>query len=301
AVAVDAHYGALREAGVDFGPSFRSLIGLWRGQREAVGRVRLAEAVSEGRDGYQIHPALLDGCFQVLGAAIEPVGSGDAAGGAYLPMSVERLHLRARAGGEVWSHARVRPGATGDTVVADIRLYDAGGRVVADLTGLRLVRATAEALRRAAQPAIGEWLYEVAWRPKALGEEKGRGSAGRWLLFADGAGLGDGLARRWAERGEKVIVVVPGSAYELLNAARAQVDPARPEDFRRLLRDVADAPLLGVVHLWSLEAPEGETTEALRQAAALGCGSLLHLVQALQETKGAERPRVWVVTRGAQP
>src|SRR5262249_39978872 len=37
------------------------------------------------------------------------------------------------------------------------------------------------------------------------------------------------------------------------------------------------------------------------EAQILGCGSVLHVVQALTSTGGGELPRLWLVTRGAQP
>src|SRR5207237_577494 len=56
-------------------------------------------------------------------------------------------------------------------------------------------------------------------------------------------------------------------------------------------------------HLWSLDAPLAEQagTTGLDQAQRLGCISALHLVQVLARSARGEEPRVWLVTRGAQP
>ncbi len=65
----------------------------------------------------------------------------------------------------------------------------------------------------------------------------------------------------------------------------------------------ADRPRCrGVIHLWSLDAstPEETTGAALNSAAALGCGSVLLLVQALARLDSADPPRLWMMTRGAQ-
>jgi acyl transferase domain-containing protein len=210
-VAVEAHYEALRVAGIEFGPSFRGMAGLWRGEGEALGRVRLPQAL-EGTGGYQMHPAQLDACVQVVGAAAWGQGGGGEPPGVYLPVSLERLRVHAPGGSEVWSHVRLR-GGEGDerpTLVGDLRLFDEGGQLVAELEGLSLRRATPEALHRAVEPPSAEWLFEVAWRPQPLaGEATGEAVArtGKWLVLADHGGLGEELARRWRERGEPALVV----------------------------------------------------------------------------------------------
>ena len=64
---VAAFYRARAEAGIHLGPSFRTLQVLWAGNGEAVGEVVLPETVSNS--GIDLHPILLDGCFQVFSAA----------------------------------------------------------------------------------------------------------------------------------------------------------------------------------------------------------------------------------------
>ena len=86
---------------------------------------------------------------------------------------------------------------------------------------------------------------------------------------------------------------------------RFTIDPARPEDFERLLRYVygqRDLAYRGVVHLWNLDArfENGVELEALERAHAIGTGSVVHLAQALIKTGAAAPPRLWVVTEGAR-
>ena len=123
-------------------------------------------------------------------------------------------------------------------------------------------------------------------------------AAGRWLILGDRGGVGRSLAGRLEERGESSVLVEPGGPHA--------VDPTRPEDFRRLVAEAlgaGQAPCRGVVHLLALDAPLAEDApgEEVRAAEAAVCGSLLHLVQALATAAGSDLPRLWVVTRGAQP
>ena len=56
-----------------------------------------------------------------------------------------------------------------------------------------------------------------------------------------------------------------------------------------------------MLDLWSLDAEPTErlTLPGLERAQLLGCGSALHLVQALVKQKGPGAPPLWLVTRGA--
>ena len=57
-------YTALEELGFH-GPQFQTLVQVWRGQGEFVARLRLPSREENGR--YYIHPAVLDGLFQLVG------------------------------------------------------------------------------------------------------------------------------------------------------------------------------------------------------------------------------------------
>ncbi|HEY3997346.1 MAG TPA: beta-ketoacyl reductase, partial [Candidatus Xenobia bacterium] len=55
-------------------------------------------------------------------------------------------------------------------------------------------------------------------------------------------------------------------------------------------------PCRGVLHLWSLDAAD----EVFDEALLMGCGSALHLVQALGRAGWRDLPQLWLVTRGTQ-
>ena len=86
---VPAFYQAKAGVGIDLGPSFRTLENVWSRQGEALGEVALPGNLEQS--GPDVHPLLLDGCFQVLAAARNPGGVDD--GVTYLPFGWERLSL----------------------------------------------------------------------------------------------------------------------------------------------------------------------------------------------------------------
>ena len=101
---VPAFYRAKAAVGIDLGPSFRTLGRVWSRQGEALGEVCFPEA--QGANGLDVHPLLLDGCFQVMGAARNPGGGDD--GITYLPFGWERLWLADRLPDRLLCHVRMR-------------------------------------------------------------------------------------------------------------------------------------------------------------------------------------------------
>ncbi len=78
---------------------------------------------------------------------------------------------------------------------------------------------------------------------------------------------------------------------------------AERADFVRVLDAIAQegTPLLGVVHLWNLDAPQGtDDVAVIEPFQVIGCASAVALVQALAGQERARMPRLTIVTRGAQ-
>ncbi len=146
----------------------------------------------------------------------------------------------------------------------------------------------ARSLTAAAGLACSEQVF-LAQTPQATA------SPGRWLIFADAAGLGEQLATGLAAQGAEPVLVWPGTAYRQIDAHRVEIDPADPAGYRQLVAQAA--ALAGVAHLWSLDASAALSTEAIHGATRQGCHSVLHLAQALVEQGLA--PRLWLITREA--
>src|SRR5208282_2133105 len=119
-------------------------------------------------------------------------------------------------------------------------------------------------------------------------------------------GVGEELAAVIDAAGGKSVVVAHGQSYECSDDTHFCIRPERPEDIRQLFEAVlarAQPICRAVVHLWSLDArlPEETTVTSLETAQTLGCGSVLQLVQELARVERHHSPRLWLITRGAQP
>ncbi|UQA57009.1 type I polyketide synthase [Polyangium aurulentum] len=302
-----AIHRAAEERGVQFGPTFRGMIALHRRDGEALAHVRLPEPVALTSADYNAHPALLDGCFQALGALgilRQSAAGGDAT---YLPTGMESFRVHRPAGASVWSHAVLRSAGEGsagerDTFEGDLVLVGDDGQPVIEVRGVRFKHFDGGGLR----DALDDWLYTVAWTPKGLASTAVEKPAepGRWLIFTDTQGVGQALSELLTARGERCVLAAPGSASGALAPGVHPLDPTRPVDFRQLLEGILTGggpPLRGVVFLWALDAPgPDQLTQARLQAAEdLVCVGAMHLVQALIHAGFRDMPRLWLVTRGA--
>lgn len=118
-----------------------------------------------------------------------------------------------------------------------------------------------------------------------------------WLLLADRGNVNQEVAQLLRSRGQRVVTLSPGSRFARIGPDHFQVSPEERADFARVLDPtVSGGEYAGIIHLWSLDFPNVQKASLhdLEATQALGCGSIVTLMQAAQGG-----PRVWVVTRGA--
>ena len=238
-VSIEDEYAALRAQGLEYGASFRGVTELWSGHEAALGVVDLPAAAGDPAS-FHLHPALLDACLHVLGPLLARLSGSSAGSHTYLPVTLDRVRVLRTPGSRVWSCATIRSTASGpqETVVADLSVFSETGELVAAIEGLHLKRATREALRRATQSTVSDWLYEVTWRPGvALAASDRHAPAGTWLVLSDGTAVSVETAQRLAEHDSRVVVAEPGSRYEVLSDTHVRLNPVAREDFDRLARE----------------------------------------------------------------
>ena len=166
-------YKARAATGIDLGPSFRTLGDIWARPGEALGEVSLPEGTSGSL--LDIHPLVLDGCFQVVAAARIQGSAEDET--TYLPFGWERLWLTT--GGlpeRVICHVRMSETSgtasaetdePAEVLSGELRIYAPDGVLLGGLDGYAIKRATRAALFSAIK-GVNDLLYEVVWRERPL-------------------------------------------------------------------------------------------------------------------------------------
>ena len=182
---------------VVLGPAFRPLQTIYFGPGEAIGDVVLPKDLEQS--GMDMHPILLDGCFQILMATRDQARR--AGKSTYMPFGWERLWLVELPPPHVVCHVRMRKSGAGveaiwndsaEVLKADLCIYAPDGEPIGGVEGFTMKRATRSAML-AAVTEVNDLLYEVAWRerPPAKGPEPARFLAGpatepdRTVLFSD--------------------------------------------------------------------------------------------------------------------
>jgi acyl transferase domain-containing protein/NADPH:quinone reductase-like Zn-dependent oxidoreductase/aryl carrier-like protein len=299
---IDGYYAELRSYGFEYGPAFKGVARLFRGESEHLGEVVLPREVLQDLDRYRFHPAALDACLQTMGRAA-PLTPGCT----YLPVAFGRVRVFGRPAPRMWSHVhRVR--TAGSSTFGSLRVFSDDGTVIAEVDDFE-ARTVREDRDQGLQD-VARLFHACRWvaappREPGDGARSDARAAGRWLVFGDGGGLGARLASALERCGGRPVLVARGAAFSARGQAHYLVRPGSAEDMSRLLD--AEFPggdvsaCRGIVHLWSLDLPSaGLPTEAdLCNHVPATCMSVVTLLQALMAREGDAAPRLWLVTRGA--
>ncbi|NEQ64996.1 MAG: acyltransferase domain-containing protein, partial [Symploca sp. SIO2D2] len=150
------HYQKFRDRGIDYGSSFQGIQQLWRGENQAIGKIKLPEELVAEFTDYQLHPALLDAGMQVIAAAIEEEDNHNT----YVPVFIERFKVYRRPDTSLWaigSIAKLTNGR-GDSFSGEIALLSSQGETIATIESLQLKPVTREALLGS------DTIDEVEWK-----------------------------------------------------------------------------------------------------------------------------------------
>ena len=159
-------YDHLRRRGMDFGPAFRGLVQLDRGDSEALGRITLPEVIRPEVGAFRVHPAVLDACLQTFAASrfsVEDLKQGEFV---YMPIGLERLAFYKRPPNDLVSHFCLRPTASDHTLTGDATVRDGDGELIARIEGLSLRKVDHAKLQRqdsGVASRFDDWLYVEEW------------------------------------------------------------------------------------------------------------------------------------------
>lgn len=169
-------YRSFQEMGLEYGSCFQGIEQLFWGEGEVLSRLRVSPTLEKQVEEYQLHPTILDACFQLLGSIVSFKKAG-----VYLPFEINYLRVYAPCGIEFWCYARlVEHSAT--SIKGDIQLLDISGNVLVEIQGLRL--QSLEGTRETTPEKMDNYLYEYQWRLKPRSEQELIHSAALYLPTA---------------------------------------------------------------------------------------------------------------------
>lgn len=293
-VDVSTLYRTRSSYGIDYGPAFRSLRAVWARKGQAMGEIALPEGF--GSTGMDVHPILLDGCFQTISVARHGASWDDTA--TYLPFGWEKLSLHGPLPERLLCHVEIRDSSVPSNesseppefFTADLWFYDLDGTDLGSIAGLTVKRATHVSLLSAVEE-LNDLIYQVVWRelPMPVGTSDAAEVPGSWILAPDSGGVGAMLADALTTRNQ-VVASVSNDIADQRESWQSAVK-GLPEN----------VPLRGIVHLRSLDAHgTGATAEELMEDVTRAAGSGLAMLQGVLDIDATPSAGVWFVTRGAQ-
>ncbi|MHC5737461.1 polyketide synthase dehydratase domain-containing protein [Nostoc sp.] len=155
-ISKSALYERFQKMGLEYGPTFLGISQLWSGETEALAKVTIPSALEAQSKDYQLHPALLDACFQVIIGTVSAKQT-------YLPVQIKRLRVYGRLGRQLWSHIR-RVEQNNGQIKGDIELLDESGNLLVEIQGF-CGKSLGKVQESVAQKE--DYLYEYQWELKA--------------------------------------------------------------------------------------------------------------------------------------
>ena len=223
----DALFAMLAERGIELGPAFRGSQALWRGDGEALAEVTLPASLRAESATLPIHPAMLDACFQALGATF----TGPGAQGGFLPLSIDRVRCWRRAPERIYCHVRsVGAGDAGQVAMGNFTLCDEAGDVVMTVEGLQIKRVEAPAPR---DPLEGAYLV-TQWVPQPLGEAHWAQPAALVDAARPHAMPADARGNALADDLERLAEAFAADALSAIGLDGTGVQPSKARLFRRV-------------------------------------------------------------------
>jgi acyl transferase domain-containing protein/acyl carrier protein len=267
----------LSSRGIEFGSSFT---GLTRVHTAAASPTLLAEiavptAIRAKHAGFRIHPAVLDACFQSVGAHV--LLSGQREGGLLLPLGVQQLQRFGASRDASYCHVTIIKSEP-TSIEANLNVLDRDGEVILGVTGLRM--GTGETKSAERERLLSDRLVTVEWEERPA-PSAASADAGVWLLIST-ADTDD----------------LPSQLGEALVSAGGQCRTMHFDTGTELsARDLAAENLTGVVVLAPPSAGD-QGPECLSRGRHL-VGQVVDIARTLSATDGVQ-PRLYVITRNAQ-
>lgn len=114
--------------GLEYGPCFQGIERIWPGAGEALAEVRSTESDTANRTAYQVHPTLLDACFQTVFGLLGDDRGSEPAG--WLPVRIGRFRLFRPCATRAYCHVTIVQ-KSARFLAVDARVFDESGRPIA--------------------------------------------------------------------------------------------------------------------------------------------------------------------------
>ncbi|MFK7996725.1 MAG: SDR family NAD(P)-dependent oxidoreductase [Granulosicoccus sp.] len=286
---VTSLYNRLSGLGLQYGPAFQAINSVYLNpaRGDALAFLELNKELAS-KEGYFLHPSLLDGCFQMLMGVLRDDST------MYLPTGFKSIRVLCKqTPTRVWCYGRM-VSQTAKNIITDLTLFDEAGRTVAEVRGMQATASSnknkSQRLDKFGDPVTLEEM-EYEWHPGEQLDEPSR--MGRWLVFADkGQESAEELVSELENMGAMAPVLVTlGEQFEF-EEDEAVIRAGSNDDCARLFSEVGDVHGIAFMH----GLASGVTIDPTGEIAI---ETMLSVSKALHGLPVDERPRVYYITQSA--
>ncbi|GGO83336.1 hypothetical protein GCM10011348_26860 [Marinobacterium nitratireducens] len=227
-------YPELTQRGLQYGPWFQCIKMLWRRDGEVLACIRAHPDTASSADNYQLHPTLLDACFQSLISALPE--QSEFSRRVYIPVRIGQLRHFGKAGTEIYCHGRVRDIGE-QSIRGDIRVCDDSGKVLVEILDLHC-----QSLRSpgsSSHDRLDDRAYQGLWREENESPAEPAGSVCQ-VLLVQRDDSGQLLQTSFEQQPDTpVITVLAESEYSRVSEREYRFDPGNAEHLQRFFEDQA--------------------------------------------------------------
>jgi len=284
-------YEELTSRGLQYGPRFQGIQLLWRRDGEVLATIAAHDELVVPADNYQLHPTVLDACFQSLISAL-PTGS-ELSKQVYIPVGIEQLRHYRKVSCPLYCHGVVHD-MDASAIRGDIRLCDEQGNVLVEILNLRC--QALRSLRRSGEDMLDSWAYQASWLEQILPDAAIEPSTACHVLLINRDDAGQQLREAFERHADSpVVAVFGGDNFEKISSQEYRLNPADPKHLRRLFDDAnltnATASLIYGM------AMSGRNDDPVHLQAASAALAFMQSVQPLSDRSSL---RICLLTQDAQ-
>ncbi len=181
-VPVKEMHDELLESGLYLGPSFRAIKHLWRTEKdwESFSEIEVHESIRSEFFQYNLHPGVLDSCFQTVFGIFNTREDTNKKMGVYIPVHIDRIKFHKKASSyKMFVYGRLREW-TDEYALGELWIFNEEGEVIAEFQGFR-----SQYLKGSRGESSGEqekWFYEYNWTMKSRSDQELVRDPGKYIL-----------------------------------------------------------------------------------------------------------------------
>ncbi|MBI3136505.1 MAG: SDR family NAD(P)-dependent oxidoreductase [Bacteroidetes bacterium] len=181
-VPVKPMHDELLESGLYLGPTFRAIKKLWcsNGDWESLSEIEVHESIRSEFFQFNIHPGVLDSCFQTVFGIFNEREDKTRKMGVYVPRHIDRIKWHNDVNSyKLFVHGRLREW-TDEYALGELWIFNEDGSLVAEFHGF-----LSQYLKGSRSEQGGEkdkWFYEYNWNMKPRADQEKLRNPGEYLL-----------------------------------------------------------------------------------------------------------------------